>query len=1137
MQLALRPLVHRVGWWTVLGVTIFAAGKAYAASPVISTVAPRGLQTGTTTAVTVTGSELTGDVVLLAPIPGMQQQVRAGSSPQALTIEVTLAKETPPGIYPAWIAGSGGVTAIPAVGVDHLPQQPFAETIASLPVALHGTLTGSQVLRTSFTGTANQRMVIEVEGKRLGVPFNPMLHLYDSRNVQIAWAQGTPSLGGDARLVTQLPADGAYTIELHDALYRGQEPGYFRLKVGDFHFADLVYPLGVNHAQPGRLELVAGSVPAGTVTDILPQPMPGPALAPMPFGLGLSGAQPRLVASNLNELTEEAVAGGQSLAVGAAVSGRLSGLNEEDRYTISVTQGQALRFDVVAAQVGSPLDAVLTLKTVEGAELAKGDDRPNTSDPLVDFTIPAGTDRIVAAITDLQGRGGASYVYRLAVQAPPAADFSVDVLADKVVVPRRGTAVVRVRANRSGYNGPIELSFPELPPGLSLASTQIPEGGTDTLLSISASETAAAQALTRLEATATAPGANIRHSAEFPDSPLARLSPSLRLKAPLTTIAEAPLVISWTAQSEIGSGYQLPRGARIPVAVHLARLENGTGPVRLSLLTSQVTPKKDVQKDGVNTQVDDPDRTIRMDGQNLIAADQNQATVDLVVPADLPDLPYDLAIKTELLAADNTTVTATAVTPARRYRVGVPFVLELAGEPKVQALAGSGQSGSLNGVIRRSKGFVAPVKVTLAGLPAELPVPAIDVAGDQTQFSLPVEFPYGAAPGELAGVRVVAESAVAPSITVRSNELQVAIAVVPGGPPPALYRIFEDEPHVVPLLAEGAGQVSLEKGDRLAGDASLKVTPDQRFRAKMPGLGVKIAEQPSDGEFRYLRFAWKKKGGTNVLLQLNANGDWGASRDSGKPGYRYEAGTPNQYSAEAIKLSDQLPDTWVVVTRDLFADFGAFSLDGVALTAADGEFALFDHIYLARTEADLAGCPTPPPAEQPLAVFEDQQEFIDNLTEGNGQIALFTEEKLSGAASAKVSGDQKANAALPGLGVKIRQNPGPGEYRYLQFAWKKQGGERVCLQLNHDGMWGPSAQSKASFRYDAGPGAGESYGAALRVDNGLPSSFVIVTRDLYSDFGEFTLTGLALSSIDGEYALFDHIYLGRNAIDFDLVRP
>jgi hypothetical protein len=371
---------------------------------------------------------------------------------------------------------------------------------------------------------------------------------------------------------------------------------------------------------------------------------------------------------------------------------------------------------------------------------------------------------------------------------------------------------------------------------------------------------------------------------------------------------------------------------------------------------------------------------------------------------------------------------------------------------------------------------------------------------------------------------------------VRSNSVPVAVKIVAGGPPPELYPVFEDESHFVSLLNEGGGAATLESTDRYSGSAALRVTPDQKFRVKLPGLAVKIVEKPGPGEYRYLRYAWKKIGGGNVLLQLNANGNWGPTRGQGPPAYRYQAGSANNiFNAEAIRVSERLPYGWNVVTRDLFADFGAFELDGLAFTPGDGTAALFDHIYLAAIEDDFKNCPTPIPAERPLALFEDQPEFVANLDQGAGTATLVTDEKFTGTASVKVTPEQRYNPALPGLGIKIRQNPGPGEYRYLQFAWKKQGGQRICLQLNHDGQWGPvPSTNPLKFRYDAGPAPGESYGGAMRLDGNLPADWVVITRDLFADFGEFTLTGMALSPFDGEFALFDHIYLARTPRDFDL---
>jgi hypothetical protein len=176
-----------------------------------------------------------------------------------------------------------------------------------------------------------------------------------------------------------------------------------------------------------------------------------------------------------------------------------------------------------------------------------------------------------------------------------------------------------------------------------------------------------------------------------------------------------------------------------------------------------------------------------------------------------------------------------------------------------------------------------------------------------------------------------------------------------------------------------------------------------------------------------------------------------------------------------------------------------------------------------------------PPAEQPLAIFEDQPELIAALKEGGGQITLHEEEKYSGKASIRVTPDQKFAANLPGLAAKIRENPAPGEYRYIRFAWKKNAGE-VAIQLAHDGQFGPKDNKPPSFRYQAGSG-GEFGGMALRVDARRPGNFEVVTRDLFADFGEFTLTGIALAAVDGQFALFDHIYLARTPADFDLVKP
>jgi|GEM_PF-223631 len=1105
------------------------------AAPSITRLSLHGLRAGGATTLVIEGTELDAEPQIMLAAPIAKQELKQPATPTKIEIEITLDAAIPSGIYQLRVANQHGVSGGVAIGIDSLPQKAFGPEVGEMPVALNGELAGEQILRTTFEGKAGQPIVIDVEARRLGSKLNPVLHLSDPRNVQVAWSQLVPSIAGDARIVAKLPVDGRYTVELHDALYRGEQPGFFRLKIGDLQFADMVYPLGAQRGAKNSFELVGANLPAGTKTET---DLTGAALATSatwpPTGV-FTGGRPQIIVGDLPEVIEQAVAAGatapQPAPMPGVINGRLSAPREEDRYILDVVPGQNLRFDVQAARAGAPLDGVLSIRKETGEQLAGSDDRPTTTDPGLDFKIPDGVNKIVVALKDLLDRGGPDYLYRIEIAPVETPDFRLTLLEDRHQTPRGGAELIRVRAARTGYNGPIKLSVAGLPAGVTLVNDEIPAGATDTLLTVLGNEAPLGPGIcniTGVNADGAAP--RIRPALAAPTD-ATRNQPGLRNEIAMAITPASSLAIQWEGVSPATA---LPLGGALPAQLKITRVAPAAGVVRLTLITSQIPPTKEVGKDAQKKTVEDIERTLRLEGSPQLAADAATGEAKIIVPADLPAIPYDVAIKGELLSADGKSVIASAVTPAIRLATVQPLKVAITGEPKVEAKSGSGETGQLKGTIERVGAFAHPVTVTLAGLPTDFVAPAVEVPADKSEFSLPVQFAFNSALGDLAGVSLVATAQPSAGLSVRSNEVPVAVKVIAGGPPPALYKLFEDEPHITNLLNEGNGALTLEALDVYSGSTALRVTPDQKFRAKMPGLGVKIVEKPGEGEYRYLRYAWKKLGGGSVLLQLSANGAWGPARGQGKPAYRYEAGpAANPLGAETLKVSEKLPYGWTVVTRDLFADFGEFQLDGLALTPADGEAALFDHIYLARSEEDFKDCTPAQPAEPPLAIFEDQPEFVANLTEGMGTATLVMDDKLSGAASVKVTPDQRYNATLPGLGVKIRRKPKQGEYRYIQYAWKKHGGQRICLQMNHDGLWGPN-RTPAKFRYDTGPAAGETFDGAVRVSDKLPEEWVVVTRDLFADNGEFTLNGLALSAVDGEFALFDHIYLGRTLRDFDL---
>src|SRR5713226_7986891 len=149
------------------------------------------------------------------------------------------------------------------------------------------------------------------------------------------------------------------------------------------------------------------------------------------------------------------------------------------------------------------------------------DDRPNTIDPGLDFIVPSGVTALVVALTDLLGRGGNDYIYRLAITPADRPDFSLAMFEERQLIPAGGTAVLRIRANRAGYDGPIRLALPDLPEGVAAVANEIPAGASDTLLSLSASSgMKPSQVVTRIIGASDDPKKPIQRLAMLPVTPL-----------------------------------------------------------------------------------------------------------------------------------------------------------------------------------------------------------------------------------------------------------------------------------------------------------------------------------------------------------------------------------------------------------------------------------------------------------------------------------------------------------------------------------------------------------------------------------------------------------------------------------------
>jgi hypothetical protein len=170
---------------------------------------------------------------------------------------------------------------------------------------------------------------------------------------------------------------------------------------------------------------------------------------------------------------------------------------------------------------------------------------------------------------------------------------------------------------------------------------------------------------------------------------------------------------------------------------------------------------------------------------------------------------------------------------------------------------------------------------------------------------------------------------------------------------PAVVSLIGDDPNAfIRFLNNDGGndgrEIRVELRDVYAGVSCVYVAPFQRHSARIPGWNYPILEKPGPGEYRYIRFAWKRDGGDGIMVQLHSNGLWN---------HRYYAGERSQQTSTwgpMMQVDPKAPREWTVVTRDLFKDWGNMHLTGFAFTPMEnGVGGYFGPIYLSRTIEDL----------------------------------------------------------------------------------------------------------------------------------------------------------------------------------------
>ena len=189
-------------------------------------------------------------------------------------------------------------------------------------------------------------------------------------------------------------------------------------------------------------------------------------------------------------------------------------------------------------------------------------------DSLLHFTAPADGEYMVR-IRDVQGLGGENYAYRLTLRRPRP-DFRLTVTPRNPNVPAGGAIPLTVTAFRmDGFDGPIQISLGDLPPGLHAASCVIKPGQVSATMMLSADADAKLNRAAEMKVTgkATAAGATLEHIAN-PDDHLKLIAlmprPDVLITAETKDVALEP---GGTAQITVSIARQGDFRGRVPVEV------------------------------------------------------------------------------------------------------------------------------------------------------------------------------------------------------------------------------------------------------------------------------------------------------------------------------------------------------------------------------------------------------------------------------------------------------------------------------------------------------------------------------------------------------------------------------------------
>ena len=383
----------------------------------------------------------------------------------------------------------------PVLGSEHLAQRnrpPEEEEMRiTVPCTMNGQMAAGEVNRYRFQASKGQRLVISAKARELipyvadGVPgwFQAVLRLHDANGNEVAYNDDF-RFNPDPLIYYEVPEDGEYVLTINEALFRGRESFVYRITIGELPFVTSIFPLGAPVGEPVSIEMHGWNLENATIAPPPSDAPPGRDLMAANDGQFVSNHVPFALGTlpeGLEQEPNDDPSTARKVSLPIVINGRMDHPGDWDVFEVEGKAGETIVAEVHARRLGSPMDSFLKVTDPDGKIIALNDDyydagsgmNTDHADSYLMVELPA-DGKYFVHIGDTRRQAGEEYAYRLRISHPQP-DFELRLIPSRLCIRSNGSASVTVYAlRRDGFDGPIALSFQDLPEGFESGGATLP---------------------------------------------------------------------------------------------------------------------------------------------------------------------------------------------------------------------------------------------------------------------------------------------------------------------------------------------------------------------------------------------------------------------------------------------------------------------------------------------------------------------------------------------------------------------------------------------------------------------------------------------------------------------------------------